>query len=124
VLVYKMEVYMKRKKARFGIDWQRKNGLALPFIAEYKGKTLYTETAMKNRLIELYGRICMYCGLDLSNISVHLDHIIPKSKGGVDTIGNRALACKYCNMAKHTNSLEEFKRWLQHIRSNQFRSML
>lgn len=87
-------------------------------VKRIKGKS--TEKAIKFRLIALYGSKCMYCGLDLTHIPIHLDHIIPRSKRGVHTIGNRALACPMCNRAKHDMSLDEFKKWLYHIRSNNF----
>jgi 5-methylcytosine-specific restriction endonuclease McrA len=40
--------------------------------------------------------------------SYHLDHIIPISKGGDNSIDNCEIACKEANQAKHNLSYDEF----------------
>ena len=40
--------------------------------------------------------------------SYHLDHILPKSKGGDNSLDNCGLACKAANQAKTDLTLEEF----------------
>jgi 5-methylcytosine-specific restriction endonuclease McrA len=45
---------------------------------------------------------CVYCG---SDDNIQLDHIIPLSKGGPDTIDNLVYACKQCNLSKGNKSL-------------------
>lgn len=40
---------------------------------------------------------CMKCG---SRQKIHIDHIIPISKGGSDTVENLELLCQVCNLAK------------------------
>lgn len=40
--------------------------------------------------------------------SYHLDHILPKSKGGDNSLQNCGLACKVANQAKTDMTLEEF----------------
>jgi 5-methylcytosine-specific restriction endonuclease McrA len=40
--------------------------------------------------------------------SYHLDHIIPISKGGDNSLSNCNIACKEANQAKHNLSYEEF----------------
>lgn len=37
------------------------------------------------------------------------DHVIPQSKGGSNRLSNFLPACRSCNSAKHTRSLEEFR---------------
>ena len=41
---------------------------------------------------------CAYC--DAANDGFHWEHIIPKSRGGPDTIDNMVLACPDCNLSK------------------------
>src|SRR4029077_2030750 len=65
-----------------------------------------------------HGLICWYCGLALSNKSIHIDHIIPKSKGGANDLDNYALACSFCNWAKHDKDLDMFLGWLQWVKSS------
>lgn len=46
---------------------------------------------------------CAYCDSDLIisiPFSVHLDHVVPLSKGGSHTIDNVAWSCKICNLSK------------------------
>jgi 5-methylcytosine-specific restriction endonuclease McrA len=48
---------------------------------------------------------CQYCGTPSRNLT--LDHIIPKSKGGMDTWENVVTACSNCNHRKGGKMLEE-----------------
>ena len=45
---------------------------------------------------------CQYCRMhqSLQGATFHLEHIIPRSKGGPDELANRALACPSCNLHK------------------------
>ena len=43
------------------------------------------------------GGKCVYCG---SNENLHLDHIIPFSKGGDTSVENLQLVCQKCNLEK------------------------
>ena len=45
---------------------------------------------------------CFYCGRSSveHGVTLHLDHIEPRSRGGGDTAGNLVTACQSCNCAK------------------------
>ena len=45
---------------------------------------------------------CVYCGKtpEEYNIKLHLDHILPRSKGGEDVISNLRTSCSQCNLGK------------------------
>ncbi len=45
---------------------------------------------------------CQYCGRNVKQdkIKLHVDHIIPKSKGGEDIISNLRTSCSACNLGK------------------------
>jgi 5-methylcytosine-specific restriction endonuclease McrA len=77
-------------------------------------------------LLAQYGRICWYCGFDLTNCKITIDHIEPMCdrENVVDKMQreNLALACDLCNLAKANRSLSEFLEWLKHIRSENFTS--
>lgn len=47
---------------------------------------------------------CQYCGRKAPNVILEVDHVIPKSKGGLNTMSNYVTACKDCNIGK-SNSL-------------------
>ena len=42
------------------------------------------------------GYTCAYC----SNVANEVDHIVPKVKGGEDTLDNCVAACRRCNVQK------------------------
>ncbi len=64
-------------------------------------------------LIKLYlkqdGK-CALCGDDIifDTQKTHIDHIVPRAKGGEDEIDNFEFACSVCNYAKRDMSLKEF----------------
>jgi len=61
---------------------------------------------------------CVYCDTDLKSrfndwMSIEIDHIVPKSKGGSDDLDNRATSCSACNSFKHSyipNNFENMSR--------------
>lgn len=50
---------------------------------------------------------CAYCGESFSTRQMSVDHIIPQSKGGVDSWLNCISACKSCNNRKAGRTPEE-----------------
>ena len=78
------------------------------------------------------GNCCEYCQLhqnDSPLAALHIEHIIPKKHGGLDSMDNLALACIDCNLKKgpnltgidpETNALTELfhprhHRWQEHF---------
>jgi hypothetical protein len=51
------------------------------------------------------GTQCAYCGEDGDT----LDHVIPKSKGGLGLRNNKVVACRSCNSSKRNKPLHEWK---------------
>jgi hypothetical protein len=49
--------------------------------------------------------ICQYCGSTPPKVVLHLDHIVPVSKGGDNLEGNLVTACDACNLGKSDVSL-------------------
>ena len=57
---------------------------------------------------------CFYCKKALNRREATLDHVIPVSKGGMDTKENTVMCCKTCNILKSNQS--NFKlSWFQKI---------
>ncbi len=50
---------------------------------------------------------CQYCGQHLSRARLTIDHVLPKSKGGVTSWTNCVASCLRCNAAKADKSLAE-----------------
>jgi len=98
---------------------------------KYWNKGIRKETVEEKRdkiikkLLFLGPHICWYCGrLVFDKGSLHIDHIIPKSKGGTDELDNFVISCNFCNMAKHNLSVEDFLEWLSFIRSGNFQCFI
>jgi 5-methylcytosine-specific restriction endonuclease McrA len=58
-----------------------------------------------NKFIE-YGFTCAYCG---TSKDITLDHIIPRSRGGTNTIQNILPCCKNCNNSKNDKIIFDTK---------------
>jgi len=53
------------------------------------------------------GFTCAYCGKTPPEIILEIDHIDPKSKGGIDEINNLITACFDCNRGKRNIPLDK-----------------
>ncbi|CQJ12467.1 HNH endonuclease [Yersinia mollaretii] len=79
-------------------------------------------------LREMFGGKCAYCGCELTD-KFHADHIQPVIRtGGVmiyqdrDNIENMVPSCHPCNLHKHCNSLEDYRRIIDDGRREFLRS--
>jgi len=55
----------------------------------------------------LQGGLCFWCEKPV-NDKYHIDHIIPLSRGGINSIGNIVISCPTCNLVKNNKTPEEF----------------
>lgn len=58
----------------------------------------------REQVMQIQGCKCAnpYCNTDLRNGTPHWDHIIPRAKGGNDSIHNMQWLCSTCNLNKGT----------------------
>lgn len=70
---------------------------------------------MARRSIKLKTRIkvferdnytCQYCGAKPPEAILHIDHIVPWSKGGTNDMSNLITACSLCNLGKSDECIE------------------
>ena len=63
------------------------------------------DTATREFVRQRAGSRCEYCLLrqEHSELTHHIEHIIPKQHGGTDEPDNLALACHRCNLRKGPN---------------------
>lgn len=52
---------------------------------------------------------CWYCGGQFGDLTPHLEHQIPRARGGQDIIDNLVLACPPCNTSKGAKTVTEFR---------------
>lgn len=93
------------------VVWPERSDVYLAYDGEYFPEVDYDAEPKKLRrrvaaLIERDGSHCRYCRKTFP--AYHVDHVIPKSRGGPDTMDNLVLACPACNMAKGARTPEEW----------------
>lgn len=64
---------------------------------------------IRRQVIQRDGYHCVYCDEDLTKSEIHLDHVIPESKGGPTTVDNLQVTCRKCNTAKGVLTESEFE---------------
>jgi 5-methylcytosine-specific restriction endonuclease McrA len=51
----------------------------------------------KRRILKTYGCNCIYCKKLLTIDTMTIEHVIPRAKGGGNTLDNLRPACGFCN---------------------------
>ena len=69
---------------------------------QLRSKRLHASAVLKEnqKLVKEASNLCAYCGCKGDEDALQWEHIIPKSRGGADTIDNMILGCKRCNQSK------------------------
>ncbi|MCK4870784.1 MAG: HNH endonuclease [Gammaproteobacteria bacterium] len=62
---------------------------------------------------------CYLCGLPVSWDTAEMDHVVPVSRGGKNTIANLKWAHRICNRVKHNLNIDELLELFQEIINNQ-----
>ena len=66
---------------------------------QYKKGPLYN-TNLKAYLLEKFNHTCVYCSGKSGDKKLEIDHVIPRSKGGTNTLSNLVISCRTCNQQK------------------------
>lgn len=88
--------------ARF--DTQKMQNPEISGVEYQQGDLLGYE--VREYLLEKWQRRCTYC--DKTGVSLEVEHIVPKSRGGSDRVSNLTLACRPCNEKKGNLTASEF----------------
>lgn len=80
---------------------------------EYQQGSLY-QTKLRDFVFSRSNGKCSYCG----GKAVEIDHIVPRSKGGTDSVNNLTASCRACNEKKSNLSLKEFGKLMNKDFSN------
>lgn len=99
----------REARAAYVREWRRKNP-ASTRVSKYRRRAFEATGRISerdwSRLVARYESRCAYCG---KKCKVTLDHVVPLSRGGANTIGNALPACKSCNSSKHSKFISEWK---------------
>lgn len=71
-------------------------------------KKQYIPLNLRRAVIDRDGLHCVFCDEDLTDKEIHLDHVIPESRGGLTTLNNLQVTCRKCNTSKGTLTEQEF----------------
>lgn len=62
--------------------------------------------------------VCFYCEQFIEkSTNIHLDHLVPRSKGGTDSASNIVTSCHKCNLKKSNSILHDLKDRLNELHS-------
>lgn len=101
----------KKNQRLSSTKWRKLNPDAKRRSEARRRSTVY-EKYTELQVIDIYGSVCHLCGKDIDmtakrspgkpgwELSLHLDHVIPISKGGTDTLENVRPAHGICNIKK------------------------
>jgi len=93
-----------------GRDNARLVGITPDRVFKRTAKGFRFSRIFKRRLWEASFRRCAYCGDEIEDHGVsHVDHVVPRSDGGSESIDNLACACAFCNSSKGAGSLEDLR---------------
>lgn len=65
----------------------------------------HVPTAVRQAVMRRDRRTCRYCGRRPRRL--HIDHVVPHSRGGPSDIDNLVVACRRCNLGKGARTPEE-----------------
>jgi len=60
---------------------------------------------LKKEIDRMYNQPCSFCG---SSDNIHIDHVVPISRGGRHSVGNIQPLCSACNLQKHNKYMIEW----------------
>lgn len=62
---------------------------------------------IRKTVIRRDGRCCRWCGIKCHKI--HIDHIVPLTKGGSNHVRNLTVSCSFCNISKGNRLWHEWR---------------
>lgn len=103
---------VSKAQAKFGGEMLRSQHLAiLPpeviVLEEYEGVGEKSVVFSRKNLFKRDRYTCQYCGKQPGPEELTVDHIVPRSKGGISSWTNCVLACVECNKKKADLPLEK-----------------
>lgn len=76
-------------------------------LREYEKKRGTLTAGLRFSVFQRDGFRCVYCGAGAQDgATLHVDHIVPRSKGGQSALENLATACSDCNLGKSATLID------------------
>ncbi len=76
-------------------------------LLEYRRIPHQTRALSRKNILLRDRNTCQYCGLVLTSSELTLDHVVPRSRGGLSTWENLVACCHPCNRRKGNHLLSE-----------------
>ncbi len=86
-------------RARYTAEWKRRTGYISPSI-------IYKEVGVRWKVLVRDNFTCQYCGGKAPEVRLEVDHFVPRSKNGGDTMDNLITSCWECNRGKRDSLLK------------------
>ena len=76
---------------------------------EYQQGTLFG-FEVREYILEKFNYTCVYCQKNSfkDGVKLEIDHVIPRSRGGSNSLKNLVLSCSICNQKKGSQKLDDF----------------
>lgn len=75
---------------------------------------------MKRQVYNRQGGKCSMCGDKINYLNITVDHVIPISKGGTNTLDNMEAMCYTCNQMKRDHMKSDFLKHIEKIYKSNF----
>jgi hypothetical protein len=70
-------------------------------------RSFYNANFTRKDVVRRDDGTCQYCAKKLTPSQITIDHIIPRSLGGINSYTNCVVSCQECNSKKGNNTLEQ-----------------
>ena len=107
------ELVRARMDSELGMLYQGIHRTDIPARTDLGKLPKYNCSENKHHLYGQQAGVCHGCNTNFLIQNFHVDHIIPKSKGGTDHMSNLQLLCGHCNSVKGNRGMEYLKAKLQ-----------
>lgn len=67
------------------------------------------------RLVDRAQGRCAYCCASFTEVRLSIEHVVPLSRGGSDSVANIVAACLPCNQQKHAKTVTEWRMWRRRL---------